>query len=92
MLNVFLGLSIYNFKKIKDQVTGFSKLNEDDKMWLSIKNNIFRMIPKMRDSIPDNFISPILYEFIKSKAYTFLNVVIFVLFMVTMSLFETNMS
>jgi hypothetical protein len=31
MLNVFLGLSVYNFKKIKDQVTGYSKLSKDDK-------------------------------------------------------------
>lgn len=48
MLNVFLGLSIYNFQKIKDHVTGYYKLTQDDKMWLSIKNNIFRMKPKMR--------------------------------------------
>ncbi len=47
MLNVFLGLSVYNFKKIKNQATGLNKLTEDDKMWLSIKNNIYRMHPKI---------------------------------------------
>lgn len=49
MLNVFIGLSVYNFQKIKSQVTGLSRLSKDNKMWFSIKNVIHRLSPKMKD-------------------------------------------
>lgn len=49
MLNVFIGLSVYNFQKIKSQVTGLTRLSKDNKMWFSIKNVIHRLSPKMKD-------------------------------------------
>lgn len=49
MLNVFIGLSVYNFQKIKSQVTGLTKLSKDNKMWFSIKNVIHRLSPKIKD-------------------------------------------
>jgi len=52
MLNVFIGLSVYNFQKIKSQVTGLSRLSKNDKMWFSIKNTIYRLNPKMKDMPP----------------------------------------
>ena len=52
MLNVFIGLSVYNFQKIKSQVTGLSRLSKNDKMWFSIKNTIYRLSPKMKDMPP----------------------------------------
>jgi hypothetical protein len=52
MLNVFIGLSVYNFQKIKSQVTGLTRLSKDNKMWFSIKNTIHRLSPKMKDTPP----------------------------------------
>lgn len=52
MLNVFIGLSVYNFQKIKSQVTGLSRLSKNDKMWFSIKNTIYRLSPKIKDMPP----------------------------------------
>jgi len=57
MLNVFIGLSVYNFQKIKSQVTGLSRLSKNDKMWFSIKNTIYRLSPKMKDTPPNNCLS-----------------------------------
>jgi len=54
MLNVFIGLSVYNFQKIKSQVTGLSKLSKDNRVWFSIKNTIYRLKPKMKDIPLDN--------------------------------------
>jgi hypothetical protein len=52
MLNVFIGLSVNNFQKIKSQVTGVARLSKDEKMWFSIKNTIHRLKPKVKDSPP----------------------------------------
>ncbi len=52
MLNVFIGLSVNNFQKIKSQVTGLSRLSKDNKMWFSIKNTIHRLRPIMKDIPP----------------------------------------
>jgi hypothetical protein len=49
MLNVFIGLSLYNFKKIKEEVIGETRLTKDDKVWLSIKSQIYRLRPNLRD-------------------------------------------
>ena len=90
--NVFLGLIVYNFKKIKEQVTGESKLANDMKMWLSIKNLIIRLKPKIKDVPLGNWLSKILFTFKRSKGYKVMNFVLFVMFMFTMSLFETGIS
>jgi hypothetical protein len=52
MLNIFIGLSVNNFQKIKSQVTGLARLSKDNKMWFSIKNTIHRLKPTMKDSPP----------------------------------------
>lgn len=52
MLNVFIGLTVYNFQKIKSQITGVYQLNKDEKMWFSIKNTINRLTPKIKDAAP----------------------------------------
>ena len=87
MLNVLIGLSVYNLKKIKEQVTGEAKLSNDNKMWLSIKNQIFRLKPKIKDSPPHNPISIAFHTFKSSKAYKLFNVIMFILFMINMSLY-----
>ena len=92
MLNVFIGLSVYNFQKIKSQVTGLSRLSKNDKMWFSIKNTIHRLSPKMKDTSPNNSLSQYVYQFKNSKTYKIINVILFILFMVSMSLYTTNMS
>lgn len=92
MLNVFIGLSVYNFQKIKSQVTGLSRLSKNDKMWFSIKNTIHRLSPKMKDTPPNNSLSQYVYQFKNSKTYKIINVILFILFMVSMSLYTTNMS
>lgn len=92
MLNVFIGLSVYNFQKIKSQVTGLSRLSKNDKMWFSIKNTIYRLSPKMKDTPPNNRLSQYVHRFKNSTTYKIINVILFVLFMVSMSLYTTNMS
>lgn len=92
MLNVFIGLSVYNFQKIKSQVTGLSRLSKNDKMWFSIKNTIYRLSPKMKDTPPNNCLSQYVHRFKNSTTYKIINVILFILFMVSMSLYTTNMS
>jgi hypothetical protein len=92
MLNVFIGLSVYNFQKIKSQVTGLARLSKDSKMWFSIKNTIHRLSPKMKDSPPENLISQKVHIFINSKAYKVISIIVLILFMVNMSFYTTNMS
>lgn len=92
MLNVFIGLSVYNFQKIKSEVTGLARLSKDNKMWFSIKNTIHTLSPKMKDSPPDNCLSYFIHYFINSKAYKIICTIMMIIFMVTMSLYTTNMS
>lgn len=92
MLNVFIGLSVYNFQKIKSQVTGISRLSKNDKMWLSIKNTIHRLSPKMKDSPPENCLSQYAHRFKHSMIYKVISIFLFIVFMVSMSLYMTNMS
>jgi hypothetical protein len=92
MLNVFIGLSVYNFQKIKAQVTGISSLSSDNKMWLSIKNTIHRLNPKMKDVPPANIISQTIHSFKNSSAYKIINIGCFLFFIVSMSLYTSNMS
>lgn len=92
MLNVFIGLSVYNFQKIKSQVTGLSRLSKNDKMWFSIKNTIHRLSPTMKDTPPDNCLSQHIHQFKNSRAYKIISVILFIFFMVSMSFYTTNMS
>ena len=45
MLNVFVGLSVSNFKRLKEKTTGESKLTKKERMWLSVKEQIYRLKP-----------------------------------------------
>ncbi len=92
MLNVFIGLSVNNFQKIKSQVTGVARLSKDGKMWFSIKNTIHRLKPKMKDSPPSNIISQKVHTFMSSKAYKIITTILLILFLINMSFYTTNMT
>jgi hypothetical protein len=49
MLNVFIGLSVSIFKVLKEKTTGESKLSKKERMWLSVKEQIYRLQPLIDD-------------------------------------------
>ena len=92
MLNVFIGLSINNYQQNQQEQTGEANLDEDDKTWLSIKTQIYRLIPIPKKLPPENKIREKLFHFFKSKYYKIVNGIFSILFILNMSFFSTDMS
>jgi hypothetical protein len=92
MLNVFIGLSVSIFKVLKEKTTGESKLSKKERMWLSVKEQIYRLQPLIYDQEPENILRRYAYKLEKSTCYKVVKGIFFVGFLVTMSLFKSNMS
>lgn len=92
MLNVFIGLSVSIFKVLKEKTTGESKLSKKERMWLSVKEQIYRLQPLIYDQEPENILRRYAYKLEKSTCYKVVKGIFFVGFLVTMSMFKSNMS
>ena len=92
MLNVFIGLSVTNFKWLKEKTTGENRLTKKEKMWLSVKEQIYRLQPLIYIDKPKNTVRGYAYEIAMSKAYKVIKGIFFVSFLITMSLFKSNMT
>lgn len=61
-------------------------------MWFSIKNTIYRLSPKMKDVPSNNALSQWVHSFKNSITYKIINIILFLVFIVSMSLYATNMN
>ena len=52
VLNTFISLSIWNFKKLKDRVTGENFLKPHERLWLRMKSQIGHLEPKKQAKSP----------------------------------------
>lgn len=92
MLNVFIGLSVSNFKRLKDKTTGESKLNKEEKEWLNIKTQIYGLHPKILHSKPAFCIRGYAYCVANFRYYKAIQGFFFFGFLIAMSLFTSKMS
>ena len=56
ILNCFIGLTLYNFKKIKERETGEKGMTEMEKHWLRIKMQILQLWPSPKAKAPGSCI------------------------------------
>ena len=69
ILNCFIGLTLYNFKKIKERETGEKDLTELDKLWLKIKIQILQLEPLPKEKAPEHYIRSKFHRLCTSKCY-----------------------
>lgn len=92
MLNVFVGLSVSNFKRLKDITTKEARLSKMEKMWLSVKSQIYRLHPLILQNRPTNALRGLAYDIANHSGYKITQGLFFLIFLVSMSLFKSNMS
>ena len=92
MLNVFVGLSVSNFKRLKDITTGEARLSKVERMWLSVKSQIYRLQPLTLQARPKNSIRGLAYDMANHNGYKIVQGIFFLGFLISMSLFRTNMN
>ena len=61
-------------------------------MWLSVKEQIYRLQPLIYLDKPKNIVRGYAYKIAMSKAYKVIRGILFVTFLITMSLFKSNMT
>ena len=91
MLNVFVGLSVSNFKRLKEKTTGESLLSKKERMWLSVKEQIYRLKPQPLLIRPTDTFRGRMFDIAMSKAYKIVKFIFFVGFLIAMSFFQSNM-
>ena len=91
LLNVFLGVAISNFKNLKEIATGEAQLTTKQKMWLSIKTQIYRLKPLIFLKKPENIIRMKVYFLVNHKFYRAFQICILVLYLLTLSFYKSNM-
>lgn len=91
MLNVFVGLSVTNFKFLREIITGEAKLSKEEREWLSIKTQIYQLEPLMLQKKPGNPVRGLAYQITTHIGYKIFQGIIFISFLVSMSLYRSNM-
>lgn len=91
MLNVFVGLSVSNFKRLKDITTGEARLSKVERMWLSVKSQIYRLQPLTLQTRPRNSLRGLAYDMTTHNGYKIVQGILFLGFLISMSTFTTNM-
>lgn len=61
-------------------------------MWLSVKEQIYRLKPLIYLDRPKNLLRGYAYDIAMSKVYKLVKGIFFLVFLITMSLFKSNMS
>jgi hypothetical protein len=89
ILNIFISLSLYNFKKLKDEETGFSRISEEEKEWLAVKLQITRMKPQKKREAPKNLFRNLVYQFCTHISFTILRAIFFFIFLGALSVEST---
>lgn len=89
ILNIFISLSLYNFKKLKDEETGFSRISEEEKGWLAVKLQIIRIEPQKKKESPKNMFRCLIYRFCTHSFFTALRILFFVFFLSFLSVEST---
>ena len=92
ILNCFIGLTLYNFKKIKERETGEKGLTRLEKLWLKMKVQILQLEPSPKEKAPANWLRRKFYRFCMGRCYKVIRIVLFVGYLVFCSFYTSNLS
>ncbi len=66
VMNIFVGVSINNFKQIRMQVTGEVRLSREEKEWRNVRRRILMVEVEKGDVVPGNMIRGMCYRMVRS--------------------------
>jgi hypothetical protein len=90
VLNSFVSLSLFNYKRIKERETGEWQISAHERTWLSIKLQILRLTPTPQLLQPENFIRKYIFQLCRHRIYTILKSVTFLSMLITVSFTQTQ--
>ena len=62
LLNLFVGVVIYNFNSVKSRLDGLSEMTEEQQLWAATQRLMLNLRPEMRQKPADNALSQMLHE------------------------------
>ena len=91
IMNSFIGMTLYNFKQIKERETGEKEMTEMEKLWLRIKVQIIQQQPLPKEKAPENCLREKFYWLCTSRGYQILKITLFASYLVFCSFYRSNL-